>query len=189
MRKLKERLCNNCGSTYLPTGSCSKYCLDCKPEMRRQLANKGTREYKRRLGCRVGEGSGCTTGKGKDNHMWKNGISIFLNNRAKTKLERRYCGDCGKDLIDATHYMWVIHHIDHDKFNNPEDGSNWKLLCKRCHQIEHECWKGYEGATTSLIRLPNGRYARDERSPQESGEARDTQTFGQVGDDIVWANR
>jgi len=173
MRKLNEKQCKNCGTTYQPIGSCSKYCLVCKPEMRKQLANKGQQKYRRKQGRRVGEGSGCSTGKGKDNHMWRNGMSVFTNNRAKIKLERRYCECCGKDMLNTTHYQWVIHHINHDKYNNPEDGSNWKLLCKKCHQIEHKCWLALEGATTSLIRLPNGRYARDGRTPQESGEARD----------------
>lgn len=26
-----------------------------------------------------------------------------------------------------------MHHIDHDHTNNPEDGSNWELLCLYCH--------------------------------------------------------
>ncbi|MFQ7389511.1 MAG: HNH endonuclease [Escherichia sp.] len=27
--------------------------------------------------------------------------------------------------------------IDHDHTNNPEDGSNWELLCLYCHDHEH----------------------------------------------------
>ncbi|QTG90742.1 HNH endonuclease, partial [Vibrio furnissii] len=26
---------------------------------------------------------------------------------------------------------------DHDHTNNPEDGSNWELLCLYCHDHEH----------------------------------------------------
>lgn len=66
--------------------------------------------------------------------------------RSEIKAERRYCADCSVDLLEATHYMWVIHHKDHNHFNN--DAANLQLLCKRCHQIEHECWKAFEGATT-----------------------------------------
>lgn len=30
-----------------------------------------------------------------------------------------------------------VHHIDHDHTNNPNDGSNWELLCIYCHDNEH----------------------------------------------------
>lgn len=31
----------------------------------------------------------------------------------------------------------TVHHIDHDHSNNPEDGSNWEMLCLYCHDHEH----------------------------------------------------
>ncbi|EEQ14734.1 HNH endonuclease domain protein [Yersinia frederiksenii ATCC 33641] len=31
----------------------------------------------------------------------------------------------------------TVHHIDHDHSNNPEDGSNWEMLCLFCHDHEH----------------------------------------------------
>lgn len=187
IRELKE--CPECHNMFKPTGQNHKYCTT-SCQLVSNVEKRKISRYKcaRKRGVHVGVGKGGRTGSGKDNHNYKHGWGICINNRARIKQERRYCEDCGKDLVDATHYMWVVHHIDHNKYNNPEDGSNWKLLCKKCHQREHKCWLALEGATTSLIRLPNGRYARDERSPQESGEARDTQTFGQVGDDIVWTN-
>jgi hypothetical protein len=174
MRKLKEKQCENCGTSYTPTGSCSKYCIECKPAMRRQLARRGNSTYRSKNGHVVGVGRGSTTGRGKDNHMWSTGISVFINNRAKIKEERRYCEDCGKDLLQATHYHWVIHHRDHNSYNNPEDGSNWKLLCKKCHQVEHKCWLALEGATTILVRLPNGRYANPNRSSTQESAKRET---------------
>ncbi len=30
-----------------------------------------------------------------------------------------------------------MHHIDHNHDNNPNDGSNWELLCIYCHDEEH----------------------------------------------------
>lgn len=185
MRKLKTKQCLLCGKKYQPTGSCSKHCLDCKAEANKIRAKRGSERYRLRQGRVVGIGSGGLTGSGKNNHMYKHGLGVCQNNRAVIKESRRFCEDCGKDLKDATHYQWVIHHIDHNKYNNPEDGSNWKLLCKKCHQVEHQCWKALEGATTNLIRLPNGRYARDECSSQEGSETPDTLTFGRVGSDIV----
>lgn len=66
--------------------------------------------------------------------------------RVEVKVAVRYCEHCNIDLKDATHYMWVVHPKDHNKYNYSRD--NLVLLCKRCHQIEHQCWKAFEGATT-----------------------------------------
>jgi hypothetical protein len=30
-----------------------------------------------------------------------------------------------------------VHHKDHHHDNNPQDGSNWELLCLFCHDNEH----------------------------------------------------
>jgi 5-methylcytosine-specific restriction endonuclease McrA len=32
----------------------------------------------------------------------------------------------------------TVHHVDHDHTNNPNDGSNWELLCIYCHDNEHD---------------------------------------------------
>jgi len=62
-----------------------------------------------------------------------------------------------------------------------------KLLCKKVTiKIEHKCWNAFEGATTSLIRLPNGRYFNpNKRSSQEGSEMPDTQASVAAGSDIV----
>ena len=78
----------------------------------------------------------------------KGGKSLHMKHRARYKDKIRFCERCNKDLKNATHYLWVMHHIDRNKTNNPLDSSNWELLCKRCHQIEHECWLAFEGAPT-----------------------------------------
>lgn len=131
-------------------------------------------DYRRRKGFNVGGGKGSTTGFVEANHMYKHGIGVLNRLRHIIKSERRYCACCNKDLIDATHYQWCIHHIDHNRYNNPMDGSNWKLLCKKCHQVEHQCWKAFEGATTR----------EESRSSQEGSEVQSNQ-FGQLVDDIV----
>lgn len=186
MKNLKTKLCVLCGAIYQPTGCCSKFCDDCKAEANRIRSRRGSKKHREKQGRQVGIGSGGLTGSGKDNHMYKHGLGTCNRNRASLKMERRFCEDCGKDLKEATHYQWVIHHIDHNKYNNPEDGSNWKLLCKKCHQIEHKCWNAFEGATTSLIRLSNGRYFNpNKRSSQEGSETPDTQASVAAGSDIV----
>ena len=186
MRKLKTKSCIICGVEFQPTGSCCKFCPNCRVEQRKVLARKGASAYRQRKGYKVGVGKGGATGFGKDNPTYKHGHGVFTRLRSTIKEQQRYCGYCGKDLHEATHSQWVIHHKDHNKFNNPEDGSNWILLCKKCHQVEHQCWKAFEGATTSLIRLPDGRFFNpNKRSFQEDSEKPDTLASVAEGSDIV----
>ncbi len=123
-----------------------------KPECKRLYAKEATQRYRRRKAeaegrsHRVDIGKGGGQMKGKDSPSYKNGIKYFHDNAKRIKDERRCCEECGKDLSTANRYQWCVHHIDHDRTNN--DDSNFQLLCKRCHQIEHECWKAFEGSTT-----------------------------------------
>lgn len=39
------------------------------------------------------------------------------------------CRQCGK-------YGNQVDHVDGDSTNNPEDGSNWQCLCRRCHSAK-----------------------------------------------------
>ena len=43
------------------------------------------------------------------------------------------CSTC-----NSSHDIYT-HHKDHNSFNNPLDGSNWKRLCRSCHAKLH--WK------------------------------------------------
>lgn len=47
------------------------------------------------------------------------------------------CGRCGREFSRANLHELTVHHRDHDHDNNPEDGSNWELLCVYCHDNEH----------------------------------------------------
>lgn len=92
---------------------------------------------------------GCTkrgARRGKNHWNYKDGSFTYETIRNEIKNKVRYCERCEIDLLTATHYLWAVHHKDHNHFNN--DVNNLELLCKRCHQIEHECWKAFEGATT-----------------------------------------
>ena len=151
MRKFQQKRCLNCAYFYTPTGSSSKFCsIDCRNEFYRPRIRIRNRKIRLAQGKLVGVGKGGAPHFGKRNPMWKNGISIFLRMRPIIKTRRRFCEHCGKDLEDATHYQWVVHHKDRNRLNNKM--SNLQLLCKSCHQIEHRCWKAFEGATT----IPKG---------------------------------
>lgn len=47
------------------------------------------------------------------------------------------CGRCGREFSGKRLSELTVHHKDHNHDNNPEDGSNWELLCLYCHDNEH----------------------------------------------------
>lgn len=98
--------------------------------------------------------------RGEQHPLFKHGRYTYETIRREIKAEVRLCEGCGKDLSDATHYLWVIHHKDHDKSNYRRD--NLQLLCKRCHQIEHKCWNAFQGATT----IPKGSTLKRVEAPR-----------------------
>lgn len=54
------------------------------------------------------------------------------------KLYPWICGRCKREFTRANLHELTVHHRDHDHDNNPEDGSNWELLCLYCHDNEHQ---------------------------------------------------
>ncbi len=48
------------------------------------------------------------------------------------------CGRCMREFDHSNVRELTVHHRDHDHDNNPEDGSNWELLCVFCHDNEHQ---------------------------------------------------
>lgn len=47
------------------------------------------------------------------------------------------CGRCGREFDRRNVAELTVHHRNHDHDYNPEDGSNWELLCVYCHDNEH----------------------------------------------------
>lgn len=48
------------------------------------------------------------------------------------------CGRCSREFTAKNLHELTVHHRDHNHDNNPEDGSNWELLCLYCHDNEHQ---------------------------------------------------
>jgi hypothetical protein len=71
--------------------------------------------------------------RGKGNPMWKHGGTDCYYVREAIRIHGYNCQNCGTDKIVDTH------HIDGNHFNNPEDGSNWRRLCTKCHMRHHLC--------------------------------------------------
>jgi hypothetical protein len=62
------------------------------------------------------------------------------------------CGRCSREFTRENLHELTVHHRDHNHDNNPEDGSNWELLCLYCHDNEHQRLveaSGQGGATHS----------------------------------------
>jgi len=56
------------------------------------------------------------------------------------------CGRCQREFTRANLHELTVHHRNHDHDDNPEDGSNWELLCLYCHDNEHQ--RQLEAATS-----------------------------------------
>lgn len=54
------------------------------------------------------------------------------------KLYPWICGRCRREFDRTNLSELTVHHRNHDHDFNPEDGSNWELLCLYCHDNEHQ---------------------------------------------------
>lgn len=66
------------------------------------------------------------------------------------KLFPWICGRCAREFEYSGIRELTVHHIDHDHTNNPQDGSNWELLCLYCHDNEHAKYTEYEQHPTRV---------------------------------------
>lgn len=107
------------------------------------------REYMRKKRGYTGKGPGAHNTMGDKHPQWKNGERAFQQRMSPAYRKKiRYCERCNIDLLNAGTGFWCVHHKDHDRTNNVE--SNFELLCKRCHQIEHECWKNFKQGSETI---------------------------------------
>jgi hypothetical protein len=176
VKEFKEKTCRACGVVFKPKAPCNLYCsFECSEPIRIEKQRRASYAAWVKEAVRtgrehvVGVGKGGSNPKYKDHPQYKTGISQFAKLRPVVK-ERRYCERCSKDLEFVGSFEWCVHHRDHDRTNNEIE--NLELLCKRCHQIEHECWKAFEGATT----IPQGSRGKCPEAPSPSDKE---------GEDIV----
>ena len=54
------------------------------------------------------------------------------------KLYPWVCGRCKREFTRENVHELTVHHRDHNHDHNPDDGSNWELLCLYCHDNEHQ---------------------------------------------------
>ena len=155
MSRFKDRVCDTCGITFSPSGPRSIRCPDCNAKHKREYQKAFQMEWRAKNGDpTVGLGKGGSNKKGEENAQFKSGMGQFYRIRKQLKKEINKCEHCGKDLSTAGRFEWCVRHKDQNRSHNTRD--NLILLCKACHQIEHECWKAFEGATT----IPQGSRAQ-----------------------------
>lgn len=155
MKSFKLRNCAECSNEYSPTGPAAKYCPSCSAIKQQEAVTRMIRKRAKMPGV----GKGGYPHRGTAHPNFKHGRFTYETTRGEIKAEQGACSRCECDLREATHYQWVIHHKDHNQYNyHPE---NLELLCKRCHQIEHECHRAFEGATT----IPEGSTAKRLEAP------------------------
>ncbi len=142
MPEFKPRKCKaeNCEKEYSPTGPAAKFCPECSRRIHLANSRANMQAHRVRAGKikKPGSGKGGNNSKGEEDSQYKTGIGHFMTSRRRIReLRGNYCERCKTSLVNATRYEWVIHHKDHDRSNNRDD--NFELLCKRCHQLEHDC--------------------------------------------------
>jgi len=77
------------------------------------------------------------------------------------KLYPWICGRCSREFTQQNLHELTVHHRDHNHDNNPEDGSNWELLCLYCHDNEHARYLAQHensGVTTGDTRTTSASY-------------------------------
>lgn len=130
------KLCKICSTEYQETGRAQLYCPACQAVRAEEtrLRRKAYAERKRReRGARVGRGAQA----GYLHPNYKHGWYVAQTQSRRIQAERQNCERCGTCLLGLGRWYWVMHHRDHNHANH--ELSNLELLCKRCHQLEHNC--------------------------------------------------
>ncbi len=154
--------CIDCGKEIIKTGRNHKRCKDCAHK-------KALQVYKtwHKLSIPKGNGSGSATGFEKDNPYYRHGRCVFRRWAKEKLIQLNYsCERCGGIINLAHRGSWAGHHKDHNPTNNIKE--NLEVLCRRCHAIEHECWRAFQGVTT----IPKGSTLEimEAHSPEASGD-------------------
>jgi hypothetical protein len=63
------------------------------------------------------------------------------------------CGRCTREFTRTNLSELTVHHRDHNHDNNPDDGSNWELLCLYCHDNEHQRYIEADSADQSKVEV------------------------------------
>ena|SRR5690554_5791911 len=126
----KPKACKACSDVFQPTGNAAKFCTPCAEFRTAWMVRKHSMTRHEKAGRKVGTGSGGHNETGCHDQKYR---QWFLMDVWRKQDGR--CGDCD---IELSPDLMLLHHIDHDRTNN--ELYNFAGVCKRCHQLEHECW-------------------------------------------------
>ena len=84
------------------------------------------------------------------------------------KILPHICSHCGREFSGKQLKELTVHHKDNDHTNNPQDGSNWELLCIYCHDNEHTRMLQSHGY---VVPQPGGGQSRSTYKPFENLKA------------------
>lgn len=130
--------CVDCNISFEIRGQNHIRCDDCA----KRKSFERSREYRLKYVYK-GVGSGSTTGWEKDNPYYRHGRCVFRRwAKERLKLLNHRCERCGIIIDASKRGTWAGHHKDHNPSNNIRE--NLEVLCRRCHAIEHECWKAFK---------------------------------------------
>lgn len=116
---MKRKHCTRCSEEFDPSGPNQKRCKSCRKAYDKEIMAEIHRQTYVKKGY---------SQKGASNNNWKGGIATY-----RELIEKTACAECGKGE------SLLVHHVDGDRYNN--NTSNLETLCKRHHQIRHECAK------------------------------------------------
>lgn len=116
----QRKHCQRCSKPFHPTGANCKRC----PKCRREYELEARRERWHRTYVKKGYNQ-----KGPNNNAWKGGRSPQYYQKVAALLPPT-CARCGTSAV-------LVHHKDENRSNS--DLSNLERMCKRCHQLIHEC--------------------------------------------------
>ena len=80
------------------------------------------------------------------------------------KMYPHVCGRCAREFAGKRLSELTVHHRDHNHDNNPQDGSNWELLCLYCHDNEHQRYLDKTAGGNAKDKLSTGNPFADLKS-------------------------
>lgn len=136
-RNYQPKKCS-CGEMFIPTGPRSSKCKPCSDIAAQECKDRSYVNHCIKKGINCGAGTGnFEHAKGPESKTYSSGKGEYVRARKEMLEELKCCERCGKNLLNVHYTERVIHHRDHDRSNNVR--SNFELLCKRCHQLHHDC--------------------------------------------------
>lgn len=123
----RELRCPACKVIFQASGPRARFCSECA--MFRQRCTAKLYAVSKRTGA--GSGGQNMGGATVHNYRYRFLTRLYLK-------QRGLCASCYGSFPES---VLLVHHKDEDRNNNVE--ANLRLMCKRCHQIEHECWLAF----------------------------------------------